>query len=131
MASGFLFHRTESHRADVNKALQATVDPTTQAATVHFTDKTAAPLLGTASPPGPSTLVVIYSYGDFNTATTVVRSVIINPTLVIDRDHCVPATKVAAFFKNPFGNLEAARQAPLKIENALITPVPSSQPMAG
>ncbi|MGO8698073.1 MAG: MFS transporter [Limisphaerales bacterium] len=126
VASGFLFHRTESHRADVNKALQATVDPTTQAATVHFTDKTAAQLLGTASPPGPSTLVVIYSYGDFNTATTVVRSDDIDPTLVIDRDHCVPATKVAAFFKNPFGNLEAARQAPLKIENALITPVPSS-----
>jgi MFS family permease len=30
-----------------------------------------------------------------------------------------------AFFSNPFGNLDTARQAPLKIENALITPVPS------
>jgi MFS family permease len=126
VATGFLFHRTESNRVDVNKALQATVDPFTQTATVHFTDKTAAQLLGTANPPGPSTLVVIYSYGDFNAATTVVRSDDIDPTLVIDRDHCVPATKVAAFFKNPFGNLDAARQAPLKIENALITPVPSS-----
>jgi hypothetical protein len=30
-----------------------------------------------------------------------------------------------AFFKNPFADLEAARQAPLKIVNALVTPVPS------
>jgi hypothetical protein len=32
-----------------------------------------------------------------------------------------------AFFSNPFASLEAARSAPLKIENALITPVPSAQ----
>jgi MFS family permease len=40
------------------------------------------------------------------------------------RESCVPANKVVAFFSNPFGNLDASRQAPLKIENALITPVP-------
>jgi phage shock protein PspC (stress-responsive transcriptional regulator) len=34
---------------------------------------------------------------------------------------------VESFFKNPFANLDAARTAPLKIENALITPVPSAQ----
>jgi hypothetical protein len=44
----------------------------------------------------------------------------------IRRDDCVPANGVNAFFSNPFGNLEAARTAPLKIENALITPVPSA-----
>jgi hypothetical protein len=44
----------------------------------------------------------------------------------INRESCVPANKVVAFFSNPFGNLEAARQAPLKIENALITPVPGA-----
>jgi len=32
---------------------------------------------------------------------------------------------VIAFFSNPFGNLDAARVAPLRIENALISPVPS------
>jgi hypothetical protein len=32
-----------------------------------------------------------------------------------------------AFFSNPFGNLDASRTAPLKIENALITPVPLSR----
>jgi MFS family permease len=31
-----------------------------------------------------------------------------------------------AFFSNPLGHLEAARTAPLRIENALITPVPAT-----
>jgi hypothetical protein len=32
-----------------------------------------------------------------------------------------------AFFSNPFANLDIARKAPLKIDNALISPVPSAQ----
>src|SRR5256884_9754678 len=43
------------------------------------------------------------------------------------RESCVPPNKVVAFFSNPFGNLDAARTAPLRIENALITPVPRSR----
>ena len=38
----------------------------------------------------------------------------------------MPQNRVNAFFSNPFGNLEAAQTAPLKIENALITPIPAS-----
>jgi len=34
---------------------------------------------------------------------------------------------VVAFFSNPVGNLDAARTAPLRIEDALITPVPGTQ----
>jgi hypothetical protein len=45
----------------------------------------------------------------------------------ITRDSCVPANKVVAFFSNPFGDLDAARQAPLRIENALVTPVPEAK----
>ncbi len=45
----------------------------------------------------------------------------------IKRDETVPANKINAFFSNPFANLDASRTAPLKIENALITPVPSEQ----
>jgi len=44
----------------------------------------------------------------------------------IARDNCVPANKVVAFFSNPFGDLDAARQAPLHIDNALVTPIPAS-----
>ncbi|MGA8201901.1 MAG: MFS transporter, partial [Candidatus Sulfotelmatobacter sp.] len=43
----------------------------------------------------------------------------------ITRESCVPANKVVAFFSNPFGDLDAARAAPLKIDDALITPLPS------
>ena len=39
----------------------------------------------------------------------------------------MPTNKVVAFFSNPFGDLGAARQAPLKIDNALITPLPSER----
>ena len=43
-----------------------------------------------------------------------------------------PANKVVAFFSNPFGNLDASRTAPLRIENALISPVPdAAQRLAG
>src|SRR5260370_4485514 len=38
----------------------------------------------------------------------------------------VPANKVVAFFSNPFSDLDAARKAPLRIEDALITPVPTA-----
>jgi hypothetical protein len=49
-----------------------------------------------------------------------------DPTAAIQivREDCVPGNKIKAFFSNPFANLDAARTAPLKIENALITPVP-------
>jgi phage shock protein PspC (stress-responsive transcriptional regulator) len=73
-----------------------------------------------------TSLVVIYSYGDFRAASQVVRTD--DPAakpIVITRESCVPANKVVAFFSNPFGNLDASRKAPLRIENALITPVPS------
>ena len=73
----------------------------------------------------PTSLVLIYSYGDFRAASQVVRSD--DPAakpIEITRESCVPANKVVAFFSNPFGNLDASRAAPLRIENALISPVP-------
>jgi hypothetical protein len=71
---------------------------------------------------------VIYSYGDFRAATNVVRSDDATAAPVaISKDGCVPPNKVVAFFSNPFANLAAARTAPLRIENALVTPVPSER----
>ncbi len=129
LATAFIFRQTESRRVDVKDAVQATVIASNQMAVIDFNDDTAAKLLGRPtgnSPAQPKSLVVIYSYGDFDAATKVVRSDDVDPKLVLDRDSCVPATKVAAFFKNPFADLDAARRAPLKIQNALITAVPSS-----
>ena len=75
----------------------------------------------------PTSLVVIYSYGDFRAATKVARSDdnAAKP-IEITRESCVPANKVVAFFSNPFSNLDASRKAPLEIDYALITPVPSA-----
>jgi phage shock protein PspC (stress-responsive transcriptional regulator) len=44
----------------------------------------------------------------------------------ITREGCVKTNKVEAFFSNPFASVDASTNAPLRIENALITPVPGS-----
>ena len=75
-----------------------------------------------------ASLQVIYSYGGFTAATSVVRSG--DPAAApvqITRESCVPANKVEAFFKNPLADLDAARTAPLRIERAYIAGVPSAR----
>jgi MFS family permease len=120
-----IFLQTESRRVECRTALQELVTPD-QKATVVFNHETSARLLPGQAASEPTSLVVIYSYGDFRAASKAVRSDdnLAKP-IEITRESCVPANKVVAFFSNPFGNLAAARTAPLKIENALLTPVPS------
>jgi hypothetical protein len=103
-----------------------------QKVTINYDQKLAETLLGTSDRATqrmgsrPTSLVVIYSYGDFRAATKAARSDDAAATPIqITRESSVPANKVVAFFSNPFGNLDAARQAPLRIDNALITPLPS------
>ncbi len=129
LAVGFVFHKTESQRVEVKDALQAQVISSNQTAVVTFDETSAGQWLAQSGKTiaQPKTLIVIYSYGDFRAATKVVRSDDPNAKLTLNRDSCVPARKVSAFFKNPFANLDAARTAPLKIEHALITPVPSER----
>lgn len=128
---GLLFHRTEQRRVDCREALQAQVtQDQTLALTFHQTQADA--LLGAGGEAGkalqgkPATLVVIYSYGDFRAATKVVRSSDALASIHLTRASVVPSNRVVAFFSSPFASIEAARAAPLKIENALITPVPSA-----
>ena len=126
LATGFLFRATEARRVDAREAVQAMVVASNQTAEIHFTPELAAKLLADrAGTNQPATLVVIYSYGGFDAATKTVRSDEPGAKLSINRGDSIPATKVAAFFKNPFASLEAAANAPLRIDNALITPVPS------
>ncbi|HEY2083801.1 MAG TPA: MFS transporter, partial [Verrucomicrobiae bacterium] len=126
---GFVFRKSEAQRVDVRDALQALVNSSNQTAVVTFDETSAARWLAQSGKTiaQPKTLVVIYSYGDFNAASKVIRSDDPEAKLVLNRESCVPETKVSAVFKNPFANLTAARTAPLKIEHALITPVPSPQ----
>lgn len=128
ICAGVLFLRTENLRIDAKNAVQSMArdDQTLELA---YNETTAQKLL--SSVPGnsvtdrPTSLVLIYSYGDFRAASQVVRSNDAGAKPIeITRNSCVPANKVVAFFSNPFGNLEESRQAPLKIDNALITPVP-------
>ncbi len=131
VCTGFLFHKTEKLRVDARDAVQSMVGPD-QKLSLLYDAKTADGLLAAQGEAGregngkPTSLSLIYSYGDFRAASKVVRSddVAAKP-VELSRDGTVPANKVVAFFSNPFGDLDAARSAPLKIENALITPVPS------
>jgi SP family myo-inositol transporter-like MFS transporter 13 len=129
ICTGMLFRRTERLRVDSREAVQSMVDAG-QKITLLYDAKAADALLAAQGDAGkaigsrPTSLVVIYSYGDFRAATKVARSDDKSAKPIeITRESCVPANKVVAFFSNPFSNLDASRQAPLRIDNALITPV--------
>lgn len=133
ICTGLLFRRTEQTRVDSRDAVQSVVD-SDHTVTLLYDQKMANTLLAksigseTIASDHPTSLVVIYSYGDFHAASQVARSndEAAKP-LEMTRDSCVPANRVLAFFSNPFANLESARTASLKIDNALITPVPTTR----
>lgn len=133
VCTGLLFHKTEKWRVDAREAVQAMVSRD-QKLLLPYDEKTADALLGGNANFGnygkakATSLSIIYLYGDFRAASKVVRSddVAAKPVEIV-RESTIPANKVVAFFSNPLGDLDAARSAPLKIENAWITPVPSTQ----
>src|SRR5438270_9381555 len=111
ICTGVLFLGTERQRVDTKAAVQSMVNPD-QKLTLFYNEALAANFLqaaGAAPSSRPTSLVVIYSYGDFRAASQVVRSD--DPAakpIEITRENCVPANKVVAFFSNPLGNLDAA-----------------------
>jgi SP family myo-inositol transporter-like MFS transporter 13 len=142
-----IFHKTEKLRVDCRDVVQALVrevdaekvlaDGTKvpvkdQVLEFNFDEVKAAELLATAGDQGraiagqPVTMSVIYSCGDFTSASSVVRSKDVGAKISISRNGSLPSTGVEAFFKNPFADLAGSKTAALKIENALITPVPST-----
>jgi MFS family permease len=127
---GILFLRTERVSLDTRDLVQAMAG-TNQELTLRFDQAAAERLLAASGPAGRqvesdrASLAIIYSYGDFTAATSFVRSD--DPAaapIQITRASCVPTNRIEAFFKNPFGNAEAARTAPLKIQKALIGRIP-------
>jgi SP family myo-inositol transporter-like MFS transporter 13 len=130
LCTGAIFFHNERQRLDARSTVQSMVS-SDQRLSFLYNRQVASTLLNVSGAPKamesrPTSLVIIYSYGDFRAASPVARSD--DPAakpIDLTRENCVPANKVVAFFSNPFGNLDAARQAPLKIENALITPIPS------
>ncbi len=132
IATGLTFLSTEKLNVDVKDTVQAMVTPD-QVLSMHFDQQQAKSLLASAGDQGNkvqsdrASLAIIYSYGDYTAATSFVRSDDqAAAPIQIARENCVPSNKVEAFFKNPFGNLEAATKAPLKIEQAVVGSVPTS-----
>jgi MFS transporter, SP family, solute carrier family 2 (myo-inositol transporter), member 13 len=127
LCTGSLFRSTERLRVDSRPAVQSMVS-VDQTLSLRYDNKMADVLLGGGTLGNrPTSLVIIYSCGDFRAATKAARS---DDTaaapIEISRDGCLPANKVVAFFSNPFSDLEASRRAPLRIDNALVSPVPDS-----
>ena len=131
LGTAFLFRGTEKLRVDARSAVQPMVTADGNLA-LHYDRETAAQLLAAhgaqALEARPTSLVIIYSCGDFRGASQAVRSDdLAAKPIEITRSACLPANKVVAFFSNPFGSLDAAKEMPLKIDNALITPIPSAR----
>jgi SP family myo-inositol transporter-like MFS transporter 13 len=129
VAAGILFKQTEKLRIDCAATAQKIVNAD-QKLKLGYNNAVAKGLTsagkGGVISESPTSLILIYSYGDFRAATRVVRSNDKTAKPVeITRESCVPANRVIAFFSNPFADLDAARRAPLKIENAFVTPIPS------
>jgi hypothetical protein len=127
LAAGMLFRQNEAWRVDVKDAVQEMVTASNQTAIIEFNEAAAADWLSSVGKivSGPKTLIVIYAYGDFRAASKVVRSDEPGASLALKRENCLPTTKVSALYNSPFADLEKARAAPLKIEHAIIAPVPA------
>lgn len=122
--TGVIFRRTENQRIDIRDSVQKLV-AADQTATLTY--QTALASANQELQSGPNSMVVIYSYGDFRAATPVLRSdTTAAKPVAINREGCVPANKIIAFFSNPFADYDAAKSAPLQIVNAFVTPVPTS-----
>jgi MFS family permease len=125
---GVLFVGTERQTVNVASAVQTMVDADPHAK-LTFDRAEAHKLLAgqTAIDPDRASLEIIYSYGDFTAATNFVRSDdSAAAPIEIDRASSLPSGKIDAFFKNPTGNLAAAQTAPLRIQKAIIAPIPSA-----
>ena len=131
LCTAFIFRSTEKRRVDVRSAIQPLMTAG-QELNLHYDANQARELIAASGAPSlgqhPSSLIIIYSCGDFRGATQAVRSDdLAAKPIEVSRAACLPANKVVAFFSNPFGHLNVARESPLKIENALITPIPRTR----
>ena len=127
---GTLFRMTEKQNVDCRDQIQALVGPDQQL-TYQFSQEQAQCLLAASRAtnshiqPDRASFAIIYSYGDFTGTTSYVRSDDPSaPPLKVSRESAVPANRVQALFSNPFADFASAQTAPLKIDKAVLGPVP-------
>ena len=135
VVTGLLFVSAEHATADARAPLQSLVDTATnpaQPTTLPFTPAIAAHLLldvpsaSKSIDPAHASLAVIYTCGDFTSATPFVRSDDRSATpITLSRAACLPSNPTEARLKNPFANLDASRNAPLRVQRAIIGAIPS------
>lgn len=124
--AGFLFQKTEATRVDRADAFQRMVH-SGQTLSYTFDQKFANQLLsGDRARGKPASLIVVYSYGPFRAATAMQTSSDVTGPTTINRAACVPSNQVVAFFSNPFASVAEGMTAPLRIEHALLTPLPAA-----
>jgi len=127
ICAGAIFYKREALRTDARNAVQSMVTADQKLSLLYNEEMATQLTAGKYAVDQPTSIVVIYSCGDFRAASEAVRSDdLAAKPIEITRASCLPANKVVAFFSSPFGNLETSRTAPLKIENALISPVPGA-----
>jgi MFS transporter, SP family, solute carrier family 2 (myo-inositol transporter), member 13 len=130
ICTGILFRKTEQQQIDAKDAVQELV-AADQTLALPFDQKMADSLLASKGEAGramsgrSSSIVIIYSYGDFHRASNAALSSDVAAKPISIERSSLPGSGVAAFFESPSADLEAAKTAPLKIDAALITPVPS------
>ena len=126
VVTGLLFHQTETLGVDAKDALQPQIT-TNQTLTLAFNQDIA----NRCSAREESHRTGRDAGGDlFSTAIFTARPLPSGRTIkppsrskLPATDAC-PQTRSSLFFRNPFASLNAAATAPLKIENAVVTPVP-------
>jgi SP family myo-inositol transporter-like MFS transporter 13 len=125
----FLFHRAEQGQLNCRAAVQSLVQPD-GTLSMQFNAQEAVTLMRASGhsdssiSPLRAAITIIFSYGGFTGETNYMRSDSLG-TVHITRAEAVPANRMEAFFKSPFTSLAQARTAPLKIESASISEVPS------
>jgi MFS family permease len=126
---GGLFLRTEGLKRDVVHEVEIK-EIGDKVPAFRFDADEARHLLGEegATTGGPYSLSILYSYGGFTTSTKTVRSDDASADPVaLSREAALPSSPVEAFFRDPLLNLTTARTAPLRIEHAYVSPVPSAR----
>jgi len=131
IAVGALFAPRRASGSICQAAIQAMVTPD-QNSPRPSTKRAPIGLLASTGEAGkgligrPTTMVIIYSCGDFRGASQVVRSAdLAAKPIELTRESCLPANKVVRFSptRSPISKGRARRRS--KSKNALITPVPS------
>lgn len=126
LAAGLLFRSAESGQLDVRSVIQAQASAGQLALRLDDAQLAALGYNGTA----PQQLTVAYAYGPFTDVQSRRSDDPLLPAMLLRRDHAVAEDSViGAFLRswhlNPFADPAAARDAPLTIERAWLSSVPS------